>query len=323
MVNGIPALSSAHICLGVCTYQRPQMLIRCLVAAQRLAEPIGTRLSIVVVDNEPYPAAAELVRAFSDQGRPMHYVNERRRGIAQARNAVLEKAAELGADWVAMLDDDQLVAQDWLLRMWHSARLTFADVVKSTVQFEMPEPRPAWALSEPKPKGWKLGLKITQTNGVLFRANLQGSDGSPLRFDTRFALTGGEDSDFFTRAIAYNNARMVLTPEAVAYEHLPATRLTFAAQVYRCYCSAHSGTQREVEHRGFARTAATKSVKSAGAIFKAIYALVLAPFVALSSKQSARRKVLWAGKSVATAAGIVTGLLRIGAPQPYRTIHGS
>jgi len=321
MVNGIPALSSAHICLGVCTYQRPQMLIRCLVAAQRLAEPTGTRLSIVVVDNEPYPAVAELVQAFSNQGRPIHYVNERRRGIAQARNAVLEKAAELSADWVAMLDDDQLVASDWLVMMWHSARLTFADVVCNSVEFEFPEPLPAWAFPKPKKRRWKLNMNIASSGGVLFRAGLMGSDGAPLRFDTRFALTGGEDRDFFTRAVLYSDARIVVTPEAVAFEHVPASKLTYRAQVWRSYWIEAVNARQDRTFYGPPAYLA-KSVKMLGALVNAVWALVCAPFAALRSGQAARRYLLKSGKQAGKAAGIMVGLA--GArPQPYRTIHGS
>ncbi len=207
--------------------------------------------------------------------------------------------------------------------MWRAKRLTHADVVKSAVQFELPDPLPAWALAERTPPRWKVGIKVTQTGGVLFRANLMGSDGAPLRFNTRLALAGGEDSDFFTRAVLYSGARIVLTPEAVAHEYWPASRLTLASQLYRSYWCAHGDTQRDVVYRGFIRTAARKSVKGVGALFKGLLALGLAPIAALSGAQSARRKILRAGKSVATAAGIFAGLLRIGAPQPYRTIHGS
>lgn len=321
MGNAVPARCGAHICLGVCTYQRPQMLVRCLLALQRLAEPDDVRLSIVVVDNEPFPAVAELVQAFGAKCRPVLYVNERRRGIAQARNAVLEKAAELRADWVAMIDDDQLVAPDWLVMMWRAQRLTRADVVSNTVEDEYPEPLPVWAFPRTKKRRWDLGARGAATNGVLFRAGLMGSDSAPLRFDTRFALTGGEDRDFFARAILYSGARIIVTPEAVSVEVVPASKLSYGAQVWRSYWMEAVNVRQDRQYYGPVAYIA-KVMKILSALVNAIWALVCAPFAALKSGQCARKYLLKSGKQAGKAAGIMVGLAGP-QPQPYRTIHGS
>lgn len=327
MLNNFQAPGAAHICLGVCTFQRPYLLMQCLQSLRGMDVPDLARLTIVVIDNEPTPQAHELVQSFVVAGSsvPILYVHEPRRGIAQARNAVLDKADEIGAGWIAMIDDDQTVPADWLVRMWQSRPPRHgeqADVVKSNVRYEMPDPLPAWAPGKQKSSGWKLDMLTTATNGVLFRAGLLDRNRAPLRFDEGFALTGGEDSDFFARA-HQGGAYIVLTPDAVIFEHLPASRLTLSAQLGRCYWQSYGDTRRDVTYHGFIAAMAVKSTKFTKSLFKGLTALALAPFVALVSRQSARRKVLRGCKAIATAAGISSGLLGLARPEPYRTIHGN
>lgn len=311
----------AHVCLGVPTYQRPQMLSRCLASIRRLEEPDGVRLSIVVVDNEAAPSSAEMVQFLAAGHRPIHYEHEPRRGIAQARNAILDKAAELGADWVAMLDDDQTVEPGWLLAMWNAVRFKSADVARSSVEMALPEPMPKWAFPKRPRRSWAVNLRHVATNGVLFRANLMDVSGAPLRFNERLALTGGEDMDFFTRAVLAG-ARIVRTPEAIATEFVPASKLTYSAQMWRSYWVAFSNTRRDINYHGALALFAAKPVKLAGAVLRGALALIAAPFAALLGAASGRKQLLKAGKQLATAAGIAAGLTGVRLPQPYRTIHG-
>jgi glycosyltransferase involved in cell wall biosynthesis len=53
---------------------------------------------------------------------PVFYVHEPRRGIAQARNAAMAKALEIGADWLAMIDDDEVADPDCHERLVWSTR---------------------------------------------------------------------------------------------------------------------------------------------------------------------------------------------------------
>lgn len=94
------------IALGVCTYKRPVMLRACLDSLTRQVVPSDLSLAIVVVDNEPEGDAEHTVSSFTaTTDIPVHYVHEPRRGIATARNAILDKASELAADFIAMTDE--------------------------------------------------------------------------------------------------------------------------------------------------------------------------------------------------------------------------
>src|SRR5262245_44204072 len=101
--------------IGVCTAERPLMLARCLEAIGAQLVPQGTELQVVVVDNEIAPNSRHIVAQLSERCRfAVHYVHEPRRGIPQARNAVLAKCRELDVDWIAFTDDDCWVSPTWL-----------------------------------------------------------------------------------------------------------------------------------------------------------------------------------------------------------------
>jgi len=107
-----------HLVVGICTYARPVLLTACLESLARQSVPAGLAVSIAVVDNEPQPVRRALVSGFADRCPfPVHYVHQPRRGIAPARNAILDRAGELQADWIAMIDDDETAAPDWIEKL--------------------------------------------------------------------------------------------------------------------------------------------------------------------------------------------------------------
>lgn len=318
MLNNFHVPGTVHICIGVCTYKRPEMLLRCLMSLRRMEIPDGINASFVVVDNEPKPANAELVASFQDN--EFRYVHEPRRGISQARNAILDKAAELRADWVAMLDDDQRVTANWLRWLWYEQQREGADVVHGTVQKEMPEPLPKWAFPSARNERRKVGAAKAATNGVLFKAKLYDSAGMPLRFREEYALSGAEDRDFFSRAHR-GGALIVKTPDAVAYETIPATKLTFGAQLRRAYSLQAADTRQDGEYmpRGYwlAHGLMGVGILAGSGLAHAIRA----PFSAISGAERGRHRILRAGKKFARAAGVLTGLAGVRLA-PYRNTHG-
>lgn len=328
MMNGAAVRNSTHVLLGVCTYQRPQMLLRCLLSIRRLQEPEGVRLTVVVVDNEPVPTAHELVQSLAGNSAiaaspmPMLYVHEPRRGIAQARNAILAKADEIGAGWVAMIDDDQTIPADWLLNMWDVSRSFKADVTWNCIDLDWPDPLPKWAFPKRRKHRWMVGCEMADTGGVLFRADLKDRSGEPLRFGTEFALTGGEDGDFFLRA-TQAGALIVRTPQAISIEHLVPSKCSFSVQVERAYWIAIANTRRRIRFGGYVPALVQKSVPFTNALFGGIGNFIVAPFIAPFSRPRARKHLLKGSKKIAKAAGISSGLLGVARPEPYRTIHGN
>lgn len=92
----------------VCTFRRPEFLGALLAGLE--AQHGGPRRELVVVDNDPEGSARAVVAASSAR-----YLVEPRPGVSWARNRAVAAAR---APVVLFLDDDQLVADDFLARLW-------------------------------------------------------------------------------------------------------------------------------------------------------------------------------------------------------------
>ena len=318
MLDADQVRGETRICIGVCTYKRPVMLRSCLSSLAPLQIPDGCALSVVVVDNDSTPTSRENVEAFNglSEGIPFHYGHEPKRGISQARNAILDAAAGLRADWIVMIDDDQIVPIDWLLKMWSAQRETGADVVQGSVDLVYPDPLPRWAFPKQKRDKWNYDANRAATNGVLFRVGLNDKEGQPLRFSPDFDLTGAEDRDFFIRA-KLGGARIVFTPEAVAREFVPEPKLTFLAQIRRAYCFEVVMVRQDRQLFGFLPTLATKSAKFSECLIEGLRLLAEAPFAA-----NGRKKLLKGVKKLSKAGGIFAGLTGLANAHLYENIYG-
>jgi succinoglycan biosynthesis protein ExoM len=299
------------------------MLTKCLASLQAMTTPAGCELDIVVVDNNPAPVEQGLVGCYrTNDGRPLIYLHQPRRGIAQARNFILEAAEEDMADWIAMIDDDQIVPPDWLEEMVVSQQSYDADVVQSSVAFDLPTPAPAWGFEKAKTPKWRLGMDRAATGGVLFRSSLIAQyPGLGLRFNESYKLTGGEDRDFFRRAYL-RGARIVRTPRAIAVETIPASKVTFDGQVRDAFLKNCVRVRQDGDIYGAPYWILSNSWTATGSLFEGLARLAWAPIASIRSADEGRRQLLFGAKRIAKAFGIYVGFVGFVMPEPYREIHG-
>jgi succinoglycan biosynthesis protein ExoM len=236
-----PAKAMAELALvGICTYRRPAMLSNLLSACGKLEAIPHTTLALLVVDNDPAGSAREIVEAASKSlPIPLHYCVEPTRGIANARNRVLKEAVALHADYLALIDDDEIMNPDWLVELRSVLEESGADAVGAPSYWDLPGDAPAWQHALPtsaryerlhgdrkKSKSWI----YPSTNNVLMRSRIYRELGT--RFDARFGMTGGEDTDFFRRA-KEAGARYAFARNAVVLETVPPSRLTLRWRLWR------------------------------------------------------------------------------------------
>jgi len=276
------------------------------------------RLSIVIVDNEAEPNSRRAALAFTAKSPfPAHYVHEPRRGITAARNAAVEKALALQVDWIAFIDDDETAEGDWIAQLMRAQAYFRAEIIHGHVDMAYPDPLPLWAFPKPERIYWAIGTQYAHTGNVLFSTAIL-QDG--LRFDERFALTGGEDSLFFHTA-PKRGATIVHVPNAIVTETVPAAKLTFWKQVERVFWIEATNVAIESMLGGNRRMVPRKSVKALGKLFDGIISLTRVPLSRLRGAQPARRRLLKAAKSLSAAAGIIAGMVGH-RPQPYLHIVG-
>ena len=232
------------------------MLVAAVKSVARLRIPAHVRVRVLIVENDTAPT-------FDRQGVEGFFGNERNDmdidhvfrpeiGIAMARNAALEYARQARFDWLAFIDDDETVDHGWLERILLAAEeggfvLTGGPV--KPVASHRPSrvvDRLIWGGYERQRRRHLLragrasragrGDRITIiTNNWLF--DLNAPETGDIRFDRRFDLTGGEDTDFYRRAKQVGGAISGWAPAPSPIDTIPrgtADHLASHIQA-RCY----------------------------------------------------------------------------------------
>lgn len=200
------------------TYQRPERLKTTLEALAVLDYKIKTApwtlQECLVIDNDLEPTAKTVVAAARFPC-PLRYVHEPEPGLAAARNRALDEAT---TDVLVFIDDDEWALTGWPDGLIRTMVDTEAALVGGPVRTVFPAETPSWVVdggffdrAEPPtgtPQRW-----LRSGNLAIDLAQIRQHD---LRFDQRFAVTGGEDVDFSRRAaklglgLQWNDAAVVV-----------------------------------------------------------------------------------------------------------------
>src|SRR5512140_1912856 len=110
-----PSGTLPRIAICVCTYRRPQMLADLIVRLQKQETHGKFSFSIRVVDNDKDCSAREVISVCRQDGAvKVEYVIEPCQNISRARNRAVR---DLAVDYIAMIDDDEVPCDNWLLRL--------------------------------------------------------------------------------------------------------------------------------------------------------------------------------------------------------------
>lgn len=198
--------------------------------------------TVLVVDNDPAGSALAMAGDFpADRVRIVH---EPVPGIVAARNRALDESRE--ADVLVFIDDDELPEAGWLAAMvatWEDTRAAaVAGPVISTFA-EDPDPfvtSGAFFVRRRLPTG--TDLTIAASGNLLLDLGQVRALG--VRFDDRFAMSGGSDS-LFTRELHQRGARMVWCDVPV-YDVVPATRANRRWVLQRALRSGNAASRIEI-----------------------------------------------------------------------------
>jgi succinoglycan biosynthesis protein ExoM len=281
------------------------MLLQALTSISQLdipADHLGTpvEVTVVVVDNDPERSARETVFRFSTcSSLPVSYVTTAKRGVASARNALIEQALLSSADFCAWFDDE-MVRPNWLKELLAVQQRFGADVVAGPVNSLLPSDAPLWVrpLYRSKPRTTGAALKFVATGNVLFSTRLIQDWG--LRFDQAFDLTGGEDVAFFAQA-AEHGARMIWAADAWVDEHVHIERMTRRSVYLRHFGKAAAHTAMLKSREGTVRAVTRILLKGIGRVLSAI---LISPLLLIRPERTTAKFLIHAGTGIGSLAGI-------------------
>lgn len=228
-----------RVTLCAATYQRPEGLRRLLKAVTELRfdDCSDVDMAVVIIDNTPGGDAAEIVQHFAENYPwPLHYLNEKRRGITFARNAALAKAGAMSSDAVIFIDDDEYPDSRWLAALLRRWRMSRAAAVLGAVQPVFPAGTPDWIVSGRffETHRFEDGASLDDAHTANVLIDLKALQRHGLTFDHRYALTGGEDTMLF-RGLLDAGERIVYAADAVVFETVPRSRASLAWLMKRWY----------------------------------------------------------------------------------------
>jgi glycosyltransferase involved in cell wall biosynthesis len=265
-----------RVVIAIPTYKRPQCLARLLDAIMRLEG--DAEISVLVADND-----AEAHQGFDLCGRlaltyrwPLRAVIEHSRGIAQARNRLVAEALAGDAQFIAMIDDDEWPEPQWIDAFLKTQRATRADVLQGSILFVSNASglKPVADIRHPTgPVGMLEGA-----GNILIRRRVLEETQAPW-FDPDFALTGGEDRDFFMR-LKFGGYRFAWADEARAFGEVAEIRQDLGWVLRRAYSNGNSDMRVLIKHGPGFSLIVREGAKIAGAL---LLSLPMALILALSS----------------------------------------
>ena len=233
-----------HITVCICTYKRVHLLERLLTELDSQETSGLFSFSIVVADNDPEESAKPVVTAFASASRIQAvYCVQPQRNIALTRNAAVEQA---NGDFIAFIDDDEYPAHEWLVNLFRTGTKFQVAGVLGPVRAYFDADAPTWVrkggfYDRPEHEtGFVMSWPECRTGNVLLRRELINQMAPAFR--PEFG-TGGEDQDFFRRAVGKGNV-FIWCNEAVAYEFVPPQRWKRRVLIKRALLRGHICSKR-------------------------------------------------------------------------------
>jgi glycosyltransferase involved in cell wall biosynthesis len=292
------------------------MLRRCLYSLLRL-EISGFAVQFFVIDNDAEQSARDLVEQALDR---TAYVHCPEPGIPFARNAAVDAALAVNADYIAFIDDDEVAPAHWLASLFGALKQSGADAVQGGVR-KAPAGSDLSAIDVTAPArvAWEDAESLATCN-VLFRARLVRPPLS-IRFDERMRFTGGSDREFFMHAHK-KGARLVVARGIDVLEEIAEGRETLSYQWSRAFAAGNNYVTRMVKHEPFLSGRARIGLRALDRGVSGVAKLILAGALAVVLQgRAAQRQAQKGAVAIAFAAGCLSPAFGVRA-HPYASIQG-
>jgi glycosyltransferase involved in cell wall biosynthesis len=209
--------------VGVITYKRPEGLYKLLTSLCKVKLQPGFELFVLVADNDSSESARKITDSF--ESLKIIYAVESKQGIPYARNKILDMVP-LDAEYLIMVDDDEIVSENWLIELIAYQIKFKATAVLGSVYPIFSTPVDSLLNDFFTKTPYKDGedVKYGSTCNVLLKCSEINAMG--LRFDERMRFTGGSDTLFFMNMLAAGGI-FKFASKATVHEYIPESRAKY------------------------------------------------------------------------------------------------
>ena len=178
----------------ICTYKRNISLNKCLKSIERISLPINSHITILIVDNTINNNSYALINQIKKKYRfKIIYVNEKKRGIVNARNRCLKEVKKINCDYISFFDDDCTVDKNWFKNISKLIKNKNIDIVTGPQIYK----NNLAQIFEKKITSNNSYVKWAASNNVLFKKKILLKEN--IYFDINLNKFGmGEDQLFFS-----------------------------------------------------------------------------------------------------------------------------
>lgn len=228
------------VLIAVLTYKRESELERCLRAIESAARHVNVQVDVIIGDNDPSSVSTEPYIAGAVR------LHVGLKTVAAGRQFLLAKGREQGYDYLAFVDDDEIVSPTWLEHMLTAAERYSCSAVAGPVS-----PLNISATKLP------LHERARHPTGTVVQSAGAGNLLLNLRrvlhtdFDSQWKMHGGEDTDFTLR-VSKNEGSIIWCDEGEVYEPVASYRLSRRWLIRRYFsngrilCHAQRSTEPKV-----------------------------------------------------------------------------
>lgn len=251
------------VVVSALTRRRPAMASDLVASFGAATLPDDVTVTFLIVENDTEERTRDTVEAARPlaNGAELAYVLEPEPGIPFGRNRAAKEAIARGADLLAFVDDDEVIAQDWLVRIIDGYRNSEAVLLGAPLRAGPPTGDETWIqtvmhrnvevryrrkedrAARKADLNGTLGVTIV-TNNWLGEVTLFTEH--DLWFDEEMRYTGGTDSKFHAELRA-KGLPSGWVADAFVYETVPPERLSFWYQLNRAKSQSNVYFTRKME----------------------------------------------------------------------------
>ena len=308
-------IEPVEVAVCVITCFRPEGLQRLLegIAVQEFSKNPRPNIRLAIVDNDAEGSAKSVCDEFRVQNDiRLEYEIEPQRGIPFARNHSVDMVKK-EVDFIAIMDDDEVPAKNWLDELLAAQREFDADILTGPVAPYFVEPPADWLVGFFGSGNLPNGHSLLYNYGKAYTSNLfaKAELFEQIRFDEQFRSNGADDTHLFMQ-VYQKGYKAVWADNALVTEWLPPSRTNYKWLWQRAYRRGNGFAFCELVQ---SRTIATRIQRLAKGIFRFIQGILTALLC------FGRKKVFVGGVQTAfLGIGMITG--SFGSQyQEYEKIH--